>query len=320
MILETRHLRLAMAVADLGSLTRAAPVLHLTQSALSHQLIELEGRLRTPLFHRVGRRMVPTAAGQRLLKVAKETLPALVAAEEELQRLGSGRDALLRLSTECYTCYHWLPSVLESFRKRFPRVDVQIVAEATRYPIQAMFEGKLDLAIVHSPVHDGRLDVQPLFQDELVVVMAPDHRLASRPYVRATDFADEHVLIYPTSQKESTLFRDVLTPAGVSPARVSSVQVTEGIIELVKAGNGIAVLARWAVAPHVEAGTLRAISLTRGGFHRHWSAVSIKQSSPPEYLRGFTRLLTRVPAWLRSSPPQVSPVSIPREVPQRTTA
>src|SRR5262245_59196293 len=115
MILEIRHLRLVAAVAEHGSLTRAGRELHLTQSALSHQLLDLEGRLRTQLFLRMGKRMVPTVAGLRLIEAARQTLPTLLATEESLRRLASGRESVLRLSTECYTCYHWLPGALERF-------------------------------------------------------------------------------------------------------------------------------------------------------------------------------------------------------------
>jgi len=303
MILETRHLRLVAAVAEHGSLTRAGRDLHLTQSALSHQLLDLEGRLRTLLFHRMGKRMVPTVAGLRLLDAARQTLPALFAAEEDLRRLASGRDSVLRLSTECYTCYHWLPGVLERFRERFPRVDVQVVAEVTRQPIPALLDGRIDLAIVHTAERDERLEYLPLFRDELCVVLRPDHRLASRAFVRAEDFATEHVVMYTMSERESTLFHEILRPAGIRPARVTTIQVTEGIIELVKAGVGIAVLARWAVAPHLEAGTLQAVRLTRGGYSRQWCAAVVRQPDPPVYLRGFAELLAAGPSLLAHGRP-----------------
>lgn len=291
MILETRHLRLVAAVAEHGSLTRAGRELHLTQSALSHQLLDLEGRLRTALFHRMGKRMVPTVAGLRLLEAARQTLPTLLAAEEELHRLASGRESVLRLSTECYTCYHWLPGVLDRFRTTFPRVEVQVVAEVTRQPVPALLDGRIDLGIVHTPERDERLEYLPLFRDELCVVLRPDHRLATRSFIRAEDFAGEQVVMYTMAERESALFQEVLLPAGVRPARVTTIQITEGIIELVKAGMGVAVLARWAVAPHLEAGTLRAVRLTRAGLTREWCAAIVRQPDPPAYLRGFSELL-----------------------------
>jgi len=303
MILEIRHLRLVTAVAEHGSLTRAGRELHLTQSALSHQLLDLEGRLRTQLFLRMGKRMVPTVAGLRLLEAARQTLPTLLATEESLRRLASGRESVLRLSTECYTCYHWLPGALERFREQFPRVEVQVVAEVTRDPIPALLDGRIDLAIVYSDERDERLEYHPLFADELCVVLPAAHRLAGRAYVRAEDFATENVVMYALSERDSTLFQKVLIPAGVRPARVTSIQLTEGIVELVKAGHGVAVLARWAVAPHLESGALKAVRLTREGFHRQWAAATVRQPSPPAYLRAFAELLAAGPAMLDTGRP-----------------
>src|SRR2546427_7181013 len=106
------------------------------------------------------------------------SLPQLSDVEEELRRLAGGRAAILRVSTECYTCYHWLPGVLQRFARRFPQVDVQIVAEATHHPVPALFDGRIDLAIVSNDDHDDRLAYVPLFSDELVALLRPDHPLS----------------------------------------------------------------------------------------------------------------------------------------------
>src|SRR5687767_5401966 len=116
MELEVRHLRLVAAVAEHQSLTKAGDGLHLTQSALSHQLRDIEERLGARLFHRLNRRMVPTPAGERLLESAAAILGELQAAELAIRSGMAQRPVLLRLSTECYTGYHWLPSVLKPFR------------------------------------------------------------------------------------------------------------------------------------------------------------------------------------------------------------
>jgi LysR family transcriptional regulator, regulator for metE and metH len=301
MILETRHLRLVEAVAEYGTLTSAGTRLHLTQSALSHQLLDLEGRLRVPLFHRLGKRMVPTAAGQRLLEAAHKALPHLREAEEELYRFATGRSAVLRVSTACYTCYHWLPGVLQPFNQRYPAVEVQIVAEATRRPLEALLGGKIDLAIVHDDEEDERLEYYPLFHDELVVIMRPDHPLAARPYIAAEDLADQHLMIYTADPSDSTVFRRVLMPAGITPRRVSHIQLTEAIVEMVKGGLGLSVLARWAVLPHVLAGTVEALPLTRTGLHRQWKAAVLR-GNVPEYIEEFAGLIARGPAMRQQAP------------------
>lgn len=291
MILETRHLRLVAAVAEHGTLTRAGRVLNLTQSGLSRQLLDLETRVGLPLFHRLGKRMVPTPAGERLLAAARRALPQLSDVEEELRRLAGGRAAILRVSTECYTCYHWLPGVLPRFTRRFPQVDVQIVAEATHHPVPALLDGRIDLAIVSNDDHDDRLSYIPLFSDELVALLRPDHPLSAKPFLSAADFADQHLFVYLLPPGENDVFTKLLSPAGVMPRRVSAIQLTEGIIELVKGGAGIAVLARWAVAAHVKTGELRAVPLTRGGLERRWRAAMLRQRPVPLHLREFAALL-----------------------------
>src|SRR5262249_9850568 len=144
MDLEVRHLRLVAAVADLGSLTRAGDRLHVTQSALSHQLRDIESRLGTPLFLRVGKRLVLTPAGERLLASSREVLDRLDRTEGEIRRMAEDRAGLIRLSTECYTCYHWLPALLARFRPGFPRVDVRIDVAATHRPLEKMLAGQLE--------------------------------------------------------------------------------------------------------------------------------------------------------------------------------
>src|SRR6185295_11808671 len=134
MDLEIRHLQLVSAVADLGSLTRAGDRLHLTQSALSHQLRDIEGRLGAPLFHRRGKRLVLTPAGEHLLQSARDVLERLRQTENAIRHLGAERRSVLRITTECTTCYHWLPPLLTEYRRRFPSVEVRIAVEATPRP------------------------------------------------------------------------------------------------------------------------------------------------------------------------------------------
>src|SRR5215217_2308224 len=124
MNLEVRHLELVDAIHSEHSITRASTRLHLTQSALSHQLKNLEDRLGTQLFERNGRTMQITAAGERLLESAALVLRELKAAEDEICSLATSPRGLVRISTQCYTCYWWLPRLLQSFNREFPNVEV----------------------------------------------------------------------------------------------------------------------------------------------------------------------------------------------------
>jgi LysR family transcriptional regulator for metE and metH len=293
--LEVRHLKLIETVAKEGGLTKAAHRLHVTQSALSHQLRDLEDKLGALLFLRINKKMLLTQAGERLLSAAPSVLDELRRAEDDIRQIALDRDGILRISTECYTCYHWLPAVLKPFNKEFPRVEVRIVAEATRRPIEALLDGKLDIAITSSAIRNQKLTFKPLFRDEIVAIVSPDHPFASRSYIHARDFASEHLLVYALRNEELTIFQKVLNPAGVAPKHVSRVELTEAIIEMVKAGLGISVMARWAVTPQVATGTLCAVPITARGLQRQWSAALIRNKATPRYLLRFAELLASNP-------------------------
>ena len=316
--LEVRHLKLVETVAKEGGLTKAANRLHVTQSALSHQLRDIEDKLGTPLFLRLNKKMLLTQAGERLLTSAPAVLDELKRAEEDIRQIALHREGILRISTECYTCYHWLPPVLKPFSREFPRVEVRIIAEATRRPIEALLDGRLDLAVTSTAIRNQKLIFKPLFKDEMVVIVSPDHPLASRPYVTAKDFASEHLLVYALPREELTIYQKVLIPAGVAPRHVSRVELTEAIIEMVKAGLGIGVMARWAVTPQVEAGTLRALPLSAKGFHRQWSAAMIRHKATPPYLLKFAELLAANPMTITNRAVRsTSTSSVGRRVPRR---
>ena len=300
MDLEVRHLRLVSAVAELGSLTRAGDRLHLTQSALSHQLRDIESRLGAALFLRVGKRLVLTPAGERLLATARDVLDRLDRTEQDIHQMGKARAGMLRLTTECYTCYHWLPPLLVRYRKRFPEVEVRIDVGATGRPLDMLLAGKLDLAIMSTPVRDRRLVSRPVFDDELVVVAARNHRFAKQTHVRLSDLRDETLYVYPPKE-ESRVLQEVLVPSGHVPARVEEVMLTESIAELVKAGLGVSVLARWAVQPLVDAGSIVIRPLTARGLRRQWRAVMPKDLAGADYIGEFIELLGRHAPTARAS-------------------
>ena len=154
---DMRHLHLVRAIADAGSLTQAGLVLHLTQSALSHQLRDIESRLGAKLFTRAGRGLTLTPAGETLLKTATEVISLVERSEDAIrQQAGSGRE-LLRLTTECYTCYHWLSPVLKQYQRLHPSVEVRVDVTATDRPIAALVEGQIDLALVSDRPQDRRV-------------------------------------------------------------------------------------------------------------------------------------------------------------------
>jgi LysR family transcriptional regulator for metE and metH len=288
--LEIRHLKLLAAVAEAGSVTEAGRRLHLTQSALSHQLRDAEQKLGTALFLRMGKKMVLTPAGDTLLACARRVLQELGNTEAQIDGLNGNTRGVIRLSTECYTCYHWLPPLLKKFHNKFRKIEITIDAEATARPSDALLEGRLDVAIMSDPPRNKSLRLTPMFEDELVLVMAPDHRLAASACVHARDLAGETVLCYPP-REDSTLVNKVMRPAGVEPERILEVPLTEAILEMAAAGTGIGLLARWAVTPQLEAGRIAARPVSNREVRRQWYAVTLRKQPAPPHLTEFLNLL-----------------------------
>jgi LysR family transcriptional regulator for metE and metH len=204
---------------------------------------------------------------------------------------GAGR-GVLRIATQCYTCYHWLPALLKEYRVAHPGIDIHVEVADTPAPLDALVNGRLDVAVMSDRVRDRRVVERPLFEDDMLVIMSLDHRLADRRFVRLEDFTEETLFVYPPKE-ESTVCNAILGRAGIAPAAIQEVALTEAIIELVKAGLGVAVLAEWAIAPYVRAQSLRALPLTARGYRRQWSAVVRRDMVNLPYVRDFTELLAK---------------------------
>jgi LysR family transcriptional regulator for metE and metH len=291
--IEVRHLRLVTAIVDEGSLTRAGERLHLTQSALSHQLKQIEQSLGVQLFIRDRKRLVVTPAGQELIDRARRILADIAGLESELRERAAGRRGTLRLATHCYTCYEWLPPLLKRFRRSHPDVDVQIVADATDDPISALRRGEIDLAIVTSPFDGSNVHATPLFRDELLLVVPPNHRLAGRAHVTARDFAGEHLLLY-SPPTENFFYRNYLAGSAAAPPEVTVIRLTEAVLSMVRASLGVTVAARWAVEHELRSGRLVGVRIGAGGFFREWSAAfRVPQHSLPTYFTSFVDLVSQ---------------------------
>ncbi len=295
--MEIRHLKLVKSVAEEGSLTHAGKKLFLSQSALSHQLKELETILGTALFQRVNKKMLLTQAGVRVLKTATSVLLEIDKAKNDINRFVNGDGGSLRISTECYTCYHWLPPLLKSYHKDFPNVDVRIEAEGTRQPKQFLLDGKLDVAITSCLTEkedNTNLQFFELFTDEMVLVVEKEHRFARMREVPPEELKHEHLICYTAPDELLDIFQRVLTPNNIKPKKVSKIQLTEAIVQMVKAGLGISVMARWAVKPQLKSQKLVAVPLANHALKRTWYAVTLKQNQP-NYINCFIKHLLKHP-------------------------
>lgn len=292
MNLDLRHLELVVAIVEQGGVTKASERLHLSQSALSCQLKEAERRLGTALFHRTGRQMLLTAAGERLLRTALCVLRELTTAEQEIRALQSAPPAPVRIATECFTCYAWLPAVIHRLQERVPSLDITIAAEHTRNPGAAILKGDLDVAVVTRGDPRRRLHLTPLFVDQMIAAVPLGHRLASRKWIDAADLTQEHVVTFDARREELTLFTDLMDPAGLEPRKHTRMQLTEAMFELVKAGIAIAIMPRWVVLGNAAMTQMKLVQLTRKGIHRRWSAATLRGRKVPPHIPTFVEILS----------------------------
>jgi LysR family transcriptional regulator for metE and metH len=291
--LDSRHLRLIAEVARTESVTRAADRLNVTQSAVSHQLREIENQLGTAIFVRSGRRMLPTPAGRLLVDTAGEVLDRIGQAEARVEQLARHVAGELRVCTHCYTGYHWLPVLVDGLRRRYPNFELRIAPEYTLDPIAALLDAKLDVAIMNDAADDRRLRHRELFDDEHVAVVPPSHPWAARSFVDLEALVAEQLYLYSRSIDHSFIVQKVLRPAGLEPQRVTYLQLTEGIIEMVKAGMGASVLPKWSLATALATHDIKAVRITRAGVFRKWYAVTLSGMVPTPFLEDFIQLLIK---------------------------
>lgn len=289
--MEIRHLKLIREVAETQSLTKAKDALFLSQSALSHQLKEIENELGTPLFHRVNKKLIITGAGKMVLESAERVLHDIEKTELSIKKYVSGDTGTIRLATQCYTCYHWLPSLLIDFKKEFPKVEIEIILDNSCDIEDQVLDGKIDLAILSEVSDRSKLKYYELFRDEVFALVPADHPWTKKKYVEAEDFADQNVIIHSYPLETVSLFTHLLFPAGVSPKKVTQIQVTDAVIELVKAGMGIKVLAKWIVEPYLKDSSLAIVPVTKNGMHRRWYSIALDQPEIPQYLENFVHHL-----------------------------
>jgi LysR family transcriptional regulator for metE and metH len=281
--LEVRHLRLVQAVAREGGVTRAARSLHLSQSAVSHQLVDLERELGVRLFDRVGKRLILAAPGAALVRWADRVLPELARAERELHDARTGSRTDLRVTTSCYTTYRWLPSVLPRFAAAFPRFELRILLEATRRAVEALAEDEVDLAITTEPPRTGPYARERLFVEDVVALVHRTDPLAARAAARRalrwTDLRGATLLVHEVPDLEVSRLRRAVEGtwrAAAEPSlEVRRIPLTESIVELARARVGVGIVGRSSVPPYARGDDLVLLPIVPRAQRTFWAVWRI---------------------------------------------
>jgi len=246
--MELIHLRILLALKRYGTLSAAAETLHLTQSALSHQIKNLERRMGVTLWYKQGRSLVLSQAGRYLSEVAESVIATVDAAENHLNQLAKGKTGKLTIGIECHACYEWFRNILQPYLCAWPDLTVEVTSRYRFESFAAIRQYQLDAVLTSDPVDNGLLCYQRLFDFELVLIVADSHSLAGRAEITPADLRGETVLTYPVARERLDMFRKVLQPAGIEPAAHILVEETDIMLQLAAAGRGVCLLPEWLLA------------------------------------------------------------------------
>ena len=292
-MLELRHLRTLVALAETGNLSKAGRRLNLSQPAVSHQIRAVEEDYGIDLFVRKSDPLRFTPAGRLLVDLAYDITRRIRDGERDVARIAQGEAGLLRIAVECHSCFDWLMPSMDAFRERWSQVELDLVSGFHADPVALLGENRADLVIVsHAGKRAGTV-FHPLFSYEVLALLSHSHPLSRRPYFTARDFKNEILVTYPIPDERLDLVRDVLRPAGVNPARRTT-ELTVAILQLVASGRGVAALPGWTVQPYLDRKYVAWKPVGRTGLHSRLFAATTEHASTHAYMQEFLRIMRNV--------------------------
>ena len=290
MHIEFRHLRTIKAIHEAGGLAKAADQLHITQSALSHQVKGLEDQAGVELFVRRSKPLRLSAAGLRLLRLANQVLPQIEATLNEFTGLRDGSSGRMHIAIECHACFEWLFPVLERFRKNWGDVDVDIRPGLAFDALPALMKEDVDLVVSSDPEELAGIEFIELFDYAPVFVASKDHPLANKDYIDATDFRGETLITYPVERTRLDVFSELLIPAKVEPAVVRQAELTAVILLLVASNRGVSVLPDWVVREVKYSSDYITRPLTKDGITKRLYAAIRSDERDKPYMQELIKL------------------------------
>ncbi|GIU17942.1 LysR family transcriptional regulator [Shewanella colwelliana] len=266
-MIELRHLRTLVALKESGSLAGAAKKRFVTQSALSHQIKELETRINSTIFVRKSKPLSFTQEGTRLLNLAEEILPKVVETEIDLKNGLTDQISDLFVGIDCHSCFRWLMPVTEKFNQSFPHTNLELSSRHLFESLSALKQGQLDVVLTSDPIPDNDIAYLHLFDFEVKLLMANDHPLATLPYVTPSQLAGEPLITYPVPVDRLDIYRHFMEPAGVPVNKQIRCDLTAMLLQRVACKDGVAALPSWSIN-EAHGLSLKAVKLGAEGLKR----------------------------------------------------
>ena len=278
------------ALARNKSLTKAAAEMNLTQSALTHRMKKLEGLLGTLLWEKDGKALRLTEAGELLRDAALRFESQFLELENKLKACGEGKRGKLRIGLECHPCYEILLEMISSFLKRWENVDIDVTRNFSFSGYRALLDHQVDAIITPDYIAYEGLEFHGIRDFELLLAVAPGHRLAETEFAVPSDLKNEVLFTYPIERERLDVFMNFLFPDGIRPAVHQTVEDTEIMLQLVSAGRGVSTFPDWIIDKHRQKYGVKGVRLGKNGIRKRLYAVTRTDERLPAYLSDFVTL------------------------------
>ena len=302
--MDLRQLEIIRAIADTGSFTAAGERLHVSQSAISRQVLLLEAELGEPVFHRIGRRIRITPVGESLLQLShrvfqdvKDTVAAISDTRESLH-------GTMRLVGSMTVCLYVFPSLLAEVRRTHPNLDLKLTVGSGDRSLALLRSGAADLGLVTLPMHAADLESVPVLEEELLLVTYPAHPLAKKRDVHPADLSGQPFILFETGSITRRLVEEFFTRERIGPEIVMETENVEIIKAMVRNGLGISIIPWQAASADVHTKQLHCSRIAGHGLHRQTGWVYPKMRRLPravsEVMRVFEKIRPRFQASARA--------------------
>jgi DNA-binding transcriptional LysR family regulator len=250
--MDLRQLEIIRAIADSGSFTAAGEKLHVSQSAISRQILLLEDELGEPVFHRIGRRIRITPAGESLLQLSHRVFQDL---QDTVSAISDKRESLrgtIRLVGGMTVCLYVFPVLLSEVRKIHPNLDMKVTVGSAERSIAMLRSGAGDLGLLTLPVETSDLVSVPVLQEELLLVTYPTHPLAKKKTITPLDLDKQPFVLFETGSITRRLVDAFFARERIGPEIIMETENVEIIKAMVRSGLGISIIPWQAAAADVR--------------------------------------------------------------------
>jgi DNA-binding transcriptional LysR family regulator len=301
--MDLRQLEIIRAIADSGSFTAAGAKLHVSQSAISRQILLLEDELGEPVFHRIGRRIRITPAGESLLQLSHRVFQDLQDTVSAISDKQESLNGTMRLVGGMTVCLYVFPALLAEMRRLHPHLDLKITVGTAERSIAMLRSGAGDLGLITLPVDVADLVSVPVLEEELLLVTYPAHPLAKKKTITPADLSRQHFILFETGSITRTLVEEFFAKERIKPEIVMETENVEIIKAMVRHGLGISIIPWQAAAADVRTKQLFCSRISGHPLKRQTGWLYPKMSRLPrtvsEVIRVFDSVRPKLDASMR---------------------